>query len=39
MKPTQVHGIYLTKDQDLLGGGGVDWLVKNSEAWDSLCGY
>jgi hypothetical protein len=29
MKPTQVHGIYLTKDQHLQGG---DWLVKDLEA-------
>jgi hypothetical protein len=34
MKPTQVHGIYLTKEQHLQGN--VDWLVKDSEAWDWL---
>jgi hypothetical protein len=33
MKSTQVHGIYLTKEQHL-SGGGVDWLVKYQEAWD-----
>jgi hypothetical protein len=38
MKPTQVHGIYLTKKQHLHGGG-VDWLVKDSDAWDWLCSY
>jgi hypothetical protein len=32
MKLTQVHGIYLTKDQHLLGM--VDWLVKDVEVWD-----
>jgi hypothetical protein len=32
MKPTQVHGIYLTKDQQLQGS--VDWLVKDPEARD-----
>jgi hypothetical protein len=36
MKPTQVHRIYLTKEQHLQGG---DWLVKDQEAWDWLCGY
>jgi hypothetical protein len=36
MKPTQVHGIYLTKEQHLQG---VDWLVKDPEAWDWLYGY
>jgi hypothetical protein len=35
MKPTLVHGIYLTKEQHLQGP--VDWLVKNPEAWDWLC--
>jgi hypothetical protein len=34
MKPTQVHGINLTKEQHLQGN--VDWLVKDSEAWDWL---
>jgi hypothetical protein len=37
MKPTEVHEIYLTKEQHLQGG--VDWLVKDKEAWDWLCGY
>jgi hypothetical protein len=37
MKLTQVHGIYLTKEQLLQGG--VDWLVNNHGAWDWLCGY
>jgi hypothetical protein len=37
MKPTQVHGIYLTKEQHLQAH--VDWLVKDLEAWDWLCGY
>jgi hypothetical protein len=37
MKPTQVHGIYLTKDQHLQRS--VDWLVKDPEAWNWLCGY
>jgi hypothetical protein len=36
MKPTQVHGIYLSKEQHLQG---VDWLVKELEVWDWLCGY
>jgi hypothetical protein len=37
LKPIQVHGIYLTKEQHLQGD--VDWLVKDLEAWDWLCGY
>jgi hypothetical protein len=37
MKPTQAPRIYLTKDQHLQGS--VDWLVKDLEAWDSLCGW
>jgi hypothetical protein len=37
MKLTQVNGIYLTKDQHLQGT--VDWLVKDPEAWDWLCGW
>jgi hypothetical protein len=37
MKPTDVHGIYLTKEQHLQGG--VNWLVKVPGAWDWLCGY
>jgi hypothetical protein len=37
MKPTQVHGIYLTKKQHFQGH--VNWLVKDLEAWDWLCGY
>jgi hypothetical protein len=37
MKLTQIHGIYLTKEQHLQGG--VDWLVKDLEAWDWLCDY
>jgi hypothetical protein len=37
MKPTQAHGIYLTKDQHFLGM--FNWLVKNPEAWDWLCGW
>jgi hypothetical protein len=36
MKPTHVHGIYLSKEQHLQG---VDWLVKELEVWDWLCGY
>jgi hypothetical protein len=36
MKPMQVHGIYLTKEQHLQG---VNWSVKDPEAWDWLCGY
>jgi hypothetical protein len=36
MKPTEVHEIYLTKEQHLQGG---DWLVNDSKAWDWLCGY
>jgi hypothetical protein len=36
MRPTQVRGIYLTKEQHLQG---VDWLVNDQEAWDWLCGY
>jgi hypothetical protein len=39
MKPTQVHGIYLAKEHHLQGGGGVDWLVKDQDAWDWLYGY
>jgi hypothetical protein len=31
MKPTQEHGIYLTKDEHLLGM--IDWLVEDLEAW------
>jgi hypothetical protein len=37
MKPTQVHGIYLIKDQHLQGM--IDWLVKDPEVWDRLCGW
>jgi hypothetical protein len=37
MKPTQVHRIYLTKEQHLQGE--VDWLVKDQEVWDWLYGY
>jgi hypothetical protein len=37
MKPTQVHKIYLTKEQHLQGH--VDSLVKDPEAYDWLCGY
>jgi hypothetical protein len=37
MKPTLVHGIYLTKEQHLQGP--VDWLVTDLEAWDWLCGW
>jgi hypothetical protein len=37
MKPTQVKGIYLTKDQHLHES--VDWLVKGTEAWEWLCGW
>jgi hypothetical protein len=37
MKPTLAHGIYLTKEQHLQGP--VDWLVKDPEAWDWLCGW
>jgi hypothetical protein len=36
MKLTQVHGIYLAKDHHLQGTD--DWLVKDPEAWDWLCG-
>jgi hypothetical protein len=36
MKPTDFHEIYLTKEQHLQGG--LDWLVKDLEAWDWLCG-
>jgi hypothetical protein len=34
MKPTQVKGIYLTKDRQIQGT--IDWLVKDSEACDWL---
>jgi hypothetical protein len=37
MKPTQVKQIYLTKDQHI--SGTIDWLVKNPEDWDWLCGW
>jgi hypothetical protein len=37
MKTTQVHGIYLTKDQHLQGT--VDWLVKDLKALDWLWGW
>jgi hypothetical protein len=37
MKLMQTHGIYLTKDQDLLGT--INWLVKDLEAWDWLFGW
>jgi hypothetical protein len=37
MKPTQVHGNYLTKEQHLQGH--VDWLVKDLEAWYWLSKY
>jgi hypothetical protein len=36
MKPTQVHEIYLTKQQHLQG---VNLLVNDPKAWDWLCGY
>jgi hypothetical protein len=32
MKRTQIHRIYLTKEQHLQGH--VDWLVKDPESWD-----
>jgi hypothetical protein len=35
IKPYQAHDIYLTKEQQLKGK--VDWLVKDSEAWDAMC--
>jgi hypothetical protein len=35
IKPHQVHDIYLTKEQQLQGK--VDWLVKDPEAWDTMC--
>jgi hypothetical protein len=35
IKPHQAHNIYLTKEQQLQGK--VDWLVKDSEAWDMMC--
>jgi hypothetical protein len=38
MKTIQVHGIYLTKEQQLQGEG-VNWLMKDPEAWDWLCFY
>jgi hypothetical protein len=34
MKPTQVHEIYLTKEQHHQGN--INWLVKDPEAWDWL---
>jgi hypothetical protein len=37
MKPTQVYNIYLMKEQHLKGS--INWLVKDPEAWDWLCGY
>jgi hypothetical protein len=37
MKPTQVKGIYLIKDQHLQRT--VDWLVKNLKGWNWLCGW
>jgi hypothetical protein len=37
MKPMLAHGIYLTKEQHLHGP--VDWLVKDPEAWDWMCGW
>jgi hypothetical protein len=37
MKPMLVHGIYLTKEQHHQGL--VNWLVKDPEAWDRLCGW
>jgi hypothetical protein len=37
MKSTQEKGIYVTKDQHLQGT--VDWLVKDPEACDWLCGW
>jgi hypothetical protein len=36
IKPTQVHWIYLTKEQHLQRM--VDWLVKDPKAYDWLCG-
>jgi hypothetical protein len=35
IKPHQVHDIYVTKEQQLQGM--VDWLVKDPEAWDTMC--
>jgi hypothetical protein len=35
IKPNQAHDIYLTKEQQLQGK--VDWVVKDSEAWDMMC--
>jgi hypothetical protein len=35
IKPYQAHNIYLTKEQQLHGK--VDWLVKDPEAWDTMC--
>jgi hypothetical protein len=37
MNPTLAHDIYLIKEQHLQGP--VDWLVKDPEAWDWLCGW
>ncbi len=34
-KATQVNDIYLTKEKQLQGK--VDWLIKDSEAWDAMC--
>jgi hypothetical protein len=34
-KATQVNDIYLTKEKQLQGR--VDWLVKDLEAWDTMC--
>jgi hypothetical protein len=35
IKPYQVHDIYLTNEQQLQEK--VDWLVKDPEAWDTMC--
>jgi hypothetical protein len=37
LKPSQVHGIYLTNEHNIQGE--VDWLVKSPEAWKWLCSY
>jgi hypothetical protein len=37
MKPTQVHGIYQTKEQHLQEN--IDWLMKDPEARDWLYSY
>jgi hypothetical protein len=35
IKSNQAHNIYLTKEQNLQGK--VNWLIKDSEAWDAMC--